>query len=402
VSAKGPGFGTTAVHAGQSPDPVTGAISTPVYYTSTYAQDGPGEHKGYEYSRTHNLTRFALEGNLAAMEGASFGLAFASGCATATTILHLLQSGEHVIAGDDLYGGTYRLFERVFRQMGIEFTYVDPARGPEAFAREVREKTRLVWIETPTNPMLKLCDIAGVAKACKARRPLTPGATRAGAGPHPLLVAVDNTFMTPYFQRPLALGADLVVHSTTKYLNGHADVVGGALCTNDRELRDRLAFLQNAIGAVPSPMDSFLVLRGTKTLHLRMQRHDENARAIAAWLEKRDDVAKIYYPGLPSHPQHELARSQMSGFGGMISFVLKGDLERARRFLKACRLFVCAESLGGVESLIEHPAIMTHASVPPDVRFKLGIDDGLIRISAGIEEVADLMSDLDQAFAASA
>jgi len=383
------GRGTIAIHAGQAPDPVTGAISTPVYYTSTYAQAGPGEHKGFEYSRTHNLTRFALEANLAALEGGAHGLAFASGCATATTILHLLASGDHVIAGDDLYGGTYRLFERVFRQMGIEFTYVDPARGPEAFAREVRERTRLVWVETPTNPMLKLCDIAGVAKAVKA------------AARGRVLVAVDNTFMTPWFQRPLELGADLVVHSTTKYLNGHADVVGGALVTQDRDLRDRLAFLQNAIGAVPSPMDSFLVLRGTKTLHVRMQRHAENAQRIATWLEERKDVARVIYPGLASHPQHALARAQMHGMGGMISFVLRGDLERARRFLKACQIFVCAESLGGVESLIEHPAIMTHASVPADLRKTLGIEDSLIRISVGIEDVDDLLADLDQAFSAS-
>jgi cystathionine gamma-lyase len=377
-------LGTIAIHAGQKPDPVTGAVMTPIYYTSTYAQEGPGEHKGYEYSRTHNLTRFSLEANVAALEGAAHGLAFASGCATATTILHLLQTGDHVIAGDDLYGGTYRIFERVFRQMGIEFTYVDPAQGPEAFAREVRERTRLVWIETPTNPMLKLCDIAGVAKAVKAKRPI--------------LVAVDNTFMTPCFQRPLELGADLVVHSTTKYLNGHSDVVGGVAITNDRELRDKLAFLQNAIGAVPSPMDAFLCLRGTKTLHVRMQRHDENGRAVAEWLEKRKDVARVIYPGLASHPQHELARAQMGGFGGMISFVIKGGLERARTFLKACRIFTCAESLGGVESLIEHPAIMTHASVPADVRAHLGIDDGLIRISVGIEELDDLIGDLEQAF----
>jgi len=387
VSAGDARFGTLAVHAGQRPDPVTGAVMTPVYYTSTYAQDGPGEHKGYEYSRTHNLTRFALEANLAALEGGAHGLAFASGCATTATVLHLLSAGDHVVAGDDLYGGTYRIFERVFRQQGISFSYVDPAAGPEAFAAAMTDRTRLVWVETPTNPMLKLCDLAGMARAVKDRRP-------------DVVVAVDNTFMTPYFQRPLELGADLVVHSTTKYLNGHSDVVGGAAIMNDGALRDRLAFLQNAIGAVPSPMDAFLVLRGVKTLHVRMRRHDENARAIAAWLEGHARVARVIYPGLASHPQHELAQRQMRGFGGMISFVLDGDLAAARAFLKACRIFTCAESLGGVESLVEHPAIMTHASLPPDVREKLGIVDGFIRLSVGIEDAEDLVADLEQAFAA--
>jgi cystathionine gamma-lyase len=377
-------FGTIAIHAGQHPDPVTGAVMTPIYMSSTYAQDGPGEHKGYEYSRTHNLTRYALEANLAALEGGAKGLAFASGCATATTILHLLSAGDHVVAADDLYGGTYRLFERVFRQQGIGFTYVDPMAGPDAFAAAMTPKTKLVWLETPTNPMLKLVDIRGVVKAVD----------------HRALVCVDNTFMTPYHQRPLELGADLVVHSTTKYLNGHSDVVGGALVTNDGALWDKLKFLQNAIGAVPSPMDCFLVMRGTKTLHVRMKQHEENARQIAAWLAKHAAVKKVIYPGLESHPQHALARAQATGFGGMISFVIDGDLARARRFLKACRVFTCAESLGGVESLIEHPAIMTHASVPPDVRARLGIDDALIRISVGIEDAGDLIADLEQSFAA--
>jgi cystathionine gamma-lyase len=384
-AGKGHGFGTKAIHAGQSPDPVTGAVMTPIYMTSTYAQSGPGEHKGYEYSRTQNLTRSALEANLAALEGGAHGLAFASGCAATTTVLHTLSAGDHVVAADDLYGGTYRLFERVFVQMGISFTYIDPTAGPQAFAEAVREKTRLVWIETPTNPMLKLCDVAGVAEAVKARRP-------------DILVAVDNTFMTPYFQRPLELGADLVVHSTTKYLNGHSDVVGGAVVTSQKELHERLKFLQNAIGAVPSPMDSFLVLRGTKTLHVRMRQHAESAAQIAAWLEAHEDVERVVYPGLASHPQHDLARRQMRGMGGMITFVAKGGLERARSFLKACKIFTCAESLGGVESLIEHPAIMTHASLPVDVRRRLGIGDGLIRISVGIEDVDDLIADLDQAF----
>ncbi len=382
------GLGTIAVHAGQEPDPVTGAVMTPIYYTSTYAQEGPGEHKGYEYSRTHNRTRFALEANLAALEGGAHGLCFASGSATTATILHLLEAGDHVVAADDLYGGTYRLFERVFRQMGISFTYVDPAAGPVAFVEAMTESTRLIWIETPSNPMLKLCDLPAVTAAVKRRRP-------------DVLVAVDNTFATPFFQRPLELGADLAVHSTTKFLNGHSDVVGGALVTSDTALRDKLAFLQNAIGAVPSPMDCFLVLRGTKTLHVRMQRHDASARQIAAWLEGRPGVEKVIYPGLPSHPQHELAARQMRGFGGMISFVLDGGLERARAFLRACTVFTCAESLGGVESLIEHPAIMTHASLPPDVRKSLGIADGFIRLSVGIEDVEDLISDLEGAFAAS-
>ncbi len=377
---------TLAVHAGQSPDPTTGAVSTPVYYTSTYAQSGPGEHKGFEYSRTQNPTRFALEGNLAALEGAARGLAFASGCAATTTVLHLLKAGDHVVAGDDLYGGTYRIFERVIRQMGIDFTYVDPTR-PEAFAEAIRPTTKLAWVETPTNPLLKLCDIAAVAEICRQRD---------------VLLAVDNTFLTPVFQRPLSLGAHMVVHSTTKYLNGHADVVGGAVITSDPGLADRLAFLQNAIGAVPSPMDSFLVLRGTKTLPLRMARHAENAARIAAWLEAHPAVEKVVYPGLPSHPQHALAKRQMLGMGGMITFVVKpgarGALERARAFLKSLHLFACAESLGGVESLIEHPAIMTHASIPPENRAKLGISDGLIRLSVGIEHVDDLIADLAQAF----
>jgi cystathionine gamma-lyase len=382
------GFGTLAIHAGQKPDPVTGAVMTPIYMTSTYAQNGPGEHKGFEYSRTHNLTRFSLEANLAALEGGKHGLCFASGCAAATTVLHLFKAGDHVVAGDDLYGGTYRLFEKVFRQLGIDFTYVDPVAGPAAFAAACRPNTRLLWIETPTNPMLKLCDIAAVAAAVKQA---APGA----------VVAVDNTFMTPYLQRPLELGADLVVHSTTKYLNGHSDVVGGALIMNDDDLRARLGFLQNAVGATPSPFDSFMVLRGTKTLHVRMARHVENARAIAGWLEAQADVEKVIYPGLRSHPQHELAQRQMRGPGGMISFVIKGGLERSRQFLKRCQIFTCAESLGGVESLIEHPAIMTHASVPADKRAALGIVDGLIRVSAGIEDEADLRADLEQAFARS-
>jgi len=382
---KGDGFGTRAVHAGQEPDPVTGAVMTPIYYTSTYAQTGPGEHKGYEYSRTHNRTRYALEANLAALEGGVGGLCFASGLAATATLLDAFDSGTHVVACDDLYGGTFRLFDKVFRRLGFDFTYVDPIGGVAAVEAAIKPATKLVWIETPTNPMLKLVDIAAVAAVCK---------------PKGIVLAVDNTFMTPYFQRPLDLGADVVAHSMTKYLNGHSDVVGGALIFKDTALRDRLAFLQNAIGAVISPMDSFLVLRGIKTLHVRMDRHEHNARQLAAWLAQHPQVEHVIYPGLESHPQHALAKKQQRGFGGMISFVLKGNLEHARRFLSACQLFTLAESLGGVESLIEHPAIMTHASVPPENRKKLGIVDGFIRLSVGIEDVADLQADLERAFTA--
>jgi len=378
---------TLAVHAGQSPDPITGAISTPIYLTSTYVQAGPGEHKGFEYSRTHNPTRYALEANVAALEGARWGFAFASGCAATTTILHLLSSGDHVVAGDDLYGGTYRIFERVMRQLGVETTYVDP-RDTKAFETAMRPTTKLVWVETPTNPLLKLCDIAGVAEICRKKQ---------------VPLAIDNTFMTPMLQRPLELGASLVVHSTTKYLNGHADVVGGIAVTSDEILRERLAFLQNSIGAVPSPLDSFLVLRGTKTLAVRMERHVANAQQLAAWLEAHPAVEKVTYPGLPSHPQYALAGRQMRGPGGMITFVVKAGkksaLERARAMLRSTSLFACAESLGGVESLIEHPAIMTHASVPPAQREKLGITDGLVRVSVGIEHIDDLIGDLSEAFA---
>jgi cystathionine gamma-lyase len=378
-----PRVGTLAIHAGQSPDPTTGAVMTPIYLTSTYVQDGPGEHKGFEYSRTHNLTRFALERNIAALEGGAHGLAFASGLAATSTVLQLLDAGDHVIATDDLYGGTFRLFDKVFRRQGLEFSYVDPVGGGEAVALAIRPNTKLVWIETPTNPMLKLCDIAAVASVCRDKG---------------ILLAVDNTFMTPYFQQPLELGADIVAHSMTKYLNGHSDIVGGVLVTDRDDLGERLAFLQNAVGAVPSPMDSFLVLRGIKTLHVRMDRHEENAIELATWLESHPRVKRVIYPGLESHPQHELAKRQASGFGGMISMDIDGDLETARRFLKSCRIFACAESLGGVESLIEHPAIMTHASVPPEQRRKLGIDDGLIRLSVGIEDADDLRADLERAF----
>jgi len=373
---------TLAVHGGQEPDPSTGAVSVPIYLTSTYAQSGPGEHKGFEYSRTQNPTRFALEASLASLENGARGFAFASGCAATTTVLHLLKAGDHVVAGDDMYGGTFRIFDKVMRPMGLDVTYVDPTR-PERFAEAMRPSTKLCWVETPTNPLLKLCDIAAVAEACRARD---------------VLLAVDNTFATPILTRPLELGAHLAVHSTTKYLNGHADVVGGAVVVRDGALAERLAFMQNAIGAVPSPIDSFLVLRGVKTLFLRMAQHSRNALAVARFLESHARVERVLYPGLPSHPQHALAVKQMNDSGGMISFVLRGGLEAARAFLKAVRLFACAESLGGVESLIEHPAIMTHASIPKQTRETLGISDGLIRLSVGIEHPDDLIADLAQAF----
>ncbi len=377
-------FETLAVHAGQPPDPTTGAIMTPVYLTSTFVQDGPGVHKGYEYSRTQNPTRHALQDCLAALEGAAHGLAFASGLAATDAVLHLLGAGDHVLYSDDVYGGTFRLFDGVFRRLGLSFDPVDMS-DPRNVERALRAETRLVWVETPTNPMLKLVDLAEVARIARA---------------HGARTVVDNTFATPFFQRPLAHGIDVVVHSTTKYLNGHSDVVGGAALTSDPELFERLCFLQNAVGGVPSPMDSFLVLRGLKTLPVRMERHAANAMAIARFLEGHPQVERVAYPGLPSHPQHALARRQMSGFGGMLTFVLRGGLPAAAAFLRAVRIFACAESLGGVESLIEHPAIMTHASVPKETREKLGISDGLVRVSVGIENVDDLVQDLERGFAA--
>jgi cystathionine gamma-lyase len=378
-------FETLAIHAGQAPEPNTGAVMTPVFLTSTYAQKGPGGHTGFEYSRTQNPTRFALEGNLAALEGGEWGLAFNAGVAATTAVLSILNAGDHVVAGDDIYGGSFRLFDKVFSRHGLTFTYVD-ARDPAAVAAAINARTKLCWLETPTNPLLRLADIRAVAKICAARR---------------VVLCVDNTFMSPYFQRPLDLGADLVVHSTTKYLNGHSDVVGGAIVGRDPELRARLAFVQNSLGGSQPAFDSWLVLRGTKTLALRMERHQENALAIARWLERRSDVARVIYPGLRSHPQHALARRQMSGFGGMLCFELggRGALARARRFLSSLKVFTCAESLGGVESLAEHPGIMTHASVPPERRRSLGISDGLIRLSVGVEHADDLVADLEQAFA---
>jgi cystathionine gamma-lyase len=377
-------FETLAIHAAQRPDPTTGAIMTPVYLTSTYVQDGPGEHKGFEYSRTRNPTRDAMQGCVAALEGGRFGMAFASGLAATDAILHLLESGDHVVYSDDVYGGTFRIFDKVFRRHGVEFSPVDmsDARNVE---RALRKNTRLVWIESPTNPMLKIVDLAAVAAMARAQGART---------------VVDNTFATPFFQRPLEHGIDVVAHSTTKYINGHSDVVGGMVVTDDPALAERIAFVQNAVGGVPGPLDSFLVLRGLKTLHVRMERHAQNAMAVARFLEGHPQVERVTYPGLASHPQHALAARQMTGFGGMLTFVIRGGLEAARAFLKALRIFACAESLGGVESLIEHPAIMTHASVPAETRAQLGIADGFIRISCGIENVQDLVLDLERGFAA--
>ena len=377
-------FATRAIHAGQSPDPTTGAVMQPIYATSTYVQSSPGVHKGFEYSRTHNPTRFAYERCVADLESGKQGYAFASGLAATATLLDTLEPGSHVIASDDMYGGTYRLFARVReKSAGLKFSYVD-MREPKNVEAAIRPETRLIWVETPTNPMLKLVDLSAIA---------------AIAHQHKLLAAADNTFASPYLQRPLEHGFGLVMHSATKYLNGHSDVVNGMLVVgDDAELAERLTFLQNAVGAVAGPFDSFLVLRGLKTLAVRMQRHCENALALAHWLEQHPKVARVHYPGLASHPQHALAGKQMKGgYGGMISIELKGGLEDSRRFLERCRIFALAESLGGVESLIEHPAIMTHASIPAAARAQLGISDSLCRLSVGIEDVEDLKSDLDQA-----
>lgn len=375
-------FETRAIHAGQRPDPTTGAVNTPVYLTSTYAQKSPGEHLGYEYSRTGNPTRTALEANLAALEGAEYGVCFASGCAATAALAHWLGQGAHLISCDDVYGGTYRLFTKVFNLCDRSFTFADLSGDPDALFEHIRPNTKAVWIETPTNPLLKLNDIAALAERAHARG---------------LKVIVDNTFMSPYYQKPLDLGADIVLHSCTKYLGGHSDVVLGAVITRDKAIADQLHFIQNSTGGVPGPMDCYLVLRGTKTLSVRMDRHSQNAMRVAEFLEAHPAVSKVVYPGLPSHPQHALAQRQMSGFGGMITFVVKGGLPAARQVLEKVDIFTLAESLGGVESLIEHPAIMTHASVPADVRASLGIDDGLIRISVGIEHVDDLLHDLDRA-----
>ena len=380
-----PGFalGTLAIHGGQSPDPTTGAVMPPIYATSTYAQSSPGVHQGFEYSRTHNPTRFAYERCVAVLEGGSRGYAFASGMAASSTVLELLDSGSHVIAMDDIYGGSYRLFERVRRRSaGLDFSFID-LTDLAAFEAAIRPGTKMVWIETPTNPMLKIVDIAAVAQIARK-----PG----------LMVVVDNTFASPILQRPLQLGADIVVHSATKYLNGHSDMVGGmAVVGDDGELAEQMAFLQNSIGAVQGPFDSFLALRGLKTLDLRMQAHCRNALELAQWLQTHPRIEKVVYPGLESHPQHALAGRQMHGYGGIVSIVLKGGFESARKFCERTRLFTLAESLGGVESLVNHPAVMTHASIPPGRRQALGITDGLVRLSVGIEDVGDLRLDLDAA-----
>ena len=374
---------TLAIHGGQAPDPSTGAVMQLIYATSIYAQSSFGVYQGFEYSRTYNLTRFAWERCVAALEGGSRGFAFASGLAATSTVLELLDSGDHVVAMDDLYGGSYRLFERVRRRSaGLDFSFVDLG-DLAAFEAAITPKTRMVWIETPTNPMLKIVDIAAVAEIARRRG---------------LLVAVDNTFASPVVQRPLELGAHLVMHSATKYLNGHSDMVGGIVVVGaDAELADRMAFLQNSVGAVQGPFDSFLALRGAKTLPLRMRAHCANAMALAQWLETHPAVEKTIYPGLASHPQHALAARQMQGFGGIVSIVLKGGFEGARRFCERTELFTLAESLGGVESLVNHPAVMTHASVPVERRERLGLSDALVRLSVGIEDVEDLRQDLRQA-----
>jgi cystathionine gamma-lyase len=375
-------FSTRAIHAGQEPDPSTGAIMTPIYATSTYVQQSPGVHKGYEYARSQNPTRMAYERCVADLESGARGFAFASGLAAMSTLLDLLDSGDHVIAGDDLYGGTFRLFERVRkRSAGLQFTFVDMS-DVENVRSAVTSKTRMIWVETPSNPLLKLVDLRAVAEIGKSRG---------------ILTVTDNTFASPYLQRPIELGFDVVVHSATKYLNGHSDMVGGVVAVKDAELGDRLAYLHNAVGAIGGPFDSFLALRGLKTLHLRMQRHCENAGELAGWLERHPRVERVMYPGLVSHPQHLLAKTQMDGFGGMVTAILKTDLDGTRRFLERCRVFALAESLGGVESLIEHPAIMTHASVPAAQRAAVGIGDSLVRLSVGVEDVRDLIADLDGA-----
>jgi cystathionine gamma-lyase len=378
------GFDTRAIHAGQSPDPSTGAIMTPVYLTSTFVQSAPGVHKGYDYARSRNPTRAAYEACIANLEGARYGFAMASGCVGTATIVHLLSAGDHVVACDDMYGGSYRLFEQVFARHGIKFSYAD-LTDVENLERAMREETKLVWIETPSNPLLKLVDIRAAARIAHAR----------GA-----LLAVDNTFASPCFQRPIALGADIVLHSTTKYVNGHSDLIGGVVITDDDDLGARLKFLQNAIGGVQSPFDAYLCLRSLKTLGVRMRAHEQNALAIARFLEDHPRVLRVRYPGLASHPQHALARAQMSGFSGMLTFEVAGDLAATRRVLESFRIFSLAESLGGVESLIEHPAIMTHASLPAAIRAQLGIGDNLARVSVGIETTADLIDDLDRALAA--
>jgi cystathionine beta-lyase/cystathionine gamma-synthase len=379
-----PSLDTLCIHAGQEPDRTTGAVMAPIVLATTFAQDGPGAHRGYDYSRAGNPTRTALEACLAALEGAKHAVAFGSGCAATTAVLLTLRSGDHVLVGDDVYGGTFRIFDKVLAQFGLEATFLDMT-DPARVRAAMRPTTRLLWIETPSNPMLKVFDIAAIAEVARARG---------------VPLAVDSTFATPVLQQPLGLGASMVVHSTTKYLNGHSDVVGGAVMTSDDALAERLHFLQKAVGGVPSPFDCYLVLRGIKTLAVRMKRHVESARTVADWLASHPRVARVRYPGLPSHEARALAERQMRGPGGMISFEMRGTLAHASAFLKALRLFACAESLGGVESLAEHPALMTHASLAPEARRALGIDDGLLRLSIGLEDAGDLIADLDRGFAA--
>ena len=376
-------FSTRCIHAGQTPDPTTGAVMPPIYTTSTYAQSSPGVHKGYDYSRTKNPTRSAWERCIADLEGGTHGFAFASGMAATSTLIELLDANSHMVAMDDLYGGSYRLFERVRRRSsGLDTTFADLSTM-EGLTAAVRPETRMIWIETPTNPTLRLVDIAQVAEFARKRG---------------ILTVVDNTFASPYVQRPLELGADIVMHSATKYLNGHSDMVGGVAVTGSASLAERIGFLQNAVGAISGAFDSFLALRGLKTLALRMRQSSESALQIAEWLEGHSNVGRVLYPGLPSHPQHALAKQQMTGgFSGIVTFFVKGGLPEAKRFLERLRIFTIAESLGGVESLVDHPGLMTHASIPPDMRKALGIDDSLIRLSVGIEDVGDLIDDLEQA-----
>ncbi len=381
-STSGGAFDTRAIHAGQKPDPETGAVMTPIYASSTFAQDAPGDHRGYEYSRTGNPTRAALEANLASLEGGAHGRAFASGMAAINTVLNLLESGDHVVVGADVYGGTHRLFTQVYEEYGLAFEFVDTTDLNAVFDA-VTPATELVWIETPTNPLLRVVDIADVA---------------AVAHSHDALLAVDNTFATPALQRPLEHGADIVAHSLTKYLGGHSDVVGGALITDDADLDERLGFYQNSVGATPDPFACFLVLRGTKTLPLRMERHSENARKLATWLEEHPGVERVYYPGLESHGQHDVAATQMDDYGGMVSFEFDGSLEATRTLVASTEIITLAESLGGVESLIEHPATMTHAAIPREERLAAGVTDELIRLSVGLEDSRDLRADLQRAF----
>ena len=382
TGGKNRAFSTRCIHGGQQHDPTTGAVNVPIYQTSTYAQAAPGEHKGYVYARGHNPTRHAFERAMADLEDGIAGFGFGSGMAAMDAILDLLPANAHMIASDDLYGGSYRLFERVRKgTTGLTVTYVDMS-DVKNVSDAIKPETKMIWVETPTNPLLKLTDIAAVAAVAKK---------------HNLLSVIDNTFATPALQRPLTLGIDIVVHSATKYIGGHSDVIGGVVVVNNQELADKLKFIQNATGGILGPFDSFLALRGVKTLDVRMERHCTSGMKVATWLEKHPKIEKVFYPGLPSHPQHALAKKQMAGFGGMITAVIKGDLESSRRMLSACKVFTLAESLGGVESLIEHPAIMTHASIPKEQREALGISDGLIRLSIGIESADDLISDLDEA-----